>query len=52
VKRTESWKKIVRYFDGIWGESFGTDEIGSIDLMESELKPSGPVYTRLERIEL
>lgn len=51
LKDPSIWRRIVKCFEGLWGEYFGIEQITCIDLMESELKPSGPQYRRLERVE-
>jgi 2'-5' RNA ligase len=45
----DNWQKAV---EGIKDVKIGEFEADSVNLMKSELKPSGAVYTEIERVEL
>ena len=52
IKHPKAWTRMVKLFDGMWTRNFGLDEVNCIELMQSELKPDGPEYRVLERIQL
>ncbi len=52
IKHPPAWGKILGLLDGLWTRGFGNDLVRYIDIMESELRPEGPRYRRIERVEL
>lgn len=51
IKNQKAWPELAAQLRGFLDRRFGVEHVSCIDLMASELKPAGPQYYRLERVE-
>jgi len=51
IKHQKAWHELAPRLRGVLDRQFGVERVSCIDLMASELKPAGPQYYRLERVE-
>lgn len=52
IRRQKAWPGLASRLSGFLNRRFGVEQVSCIDLMASELNPSGPEYSRLERVPL
>ncbi|HHT9121162.1 MAG TPA: RNA 2',3'-cyclic phosphodiesterase [Candidatus Hypogeohydataceae bacterium YC41] len=52
VKSPHNIEKLVRFMEKYKGETFGEQLVSRVLLMQSQLTPEGPIYTKLEEFPL
>lgn len=52
VKSSKNLKALAEAMDSLMESSFGQQAVESVVLMQSDLKPTGPVYKKLEEFKL